>query len=155
MLTEELFKQWAILDVEFIRTSSTHRCIRKLCIKTRLNEVMEAEFYPCRRYKEIEEKYKQSFRYCQKYIHKLSYNPYKYSPTCTKALLLLRKFIIDNDVEIIFYKGGTIERQMCHALDITSLNIEAFGVKKAQSHVPREEVDCYFNQLNKMMYVNL
>ena len=140
MAVNELFKQWAILDLEYIRTSPTPRCIRKLCIKTRFNQVMEAEFYPCRRYKDIEEKYKRSFRYCRAHIHQLSYNPKKYSPRCTKVLLLLREFIIDNGVEIVFYKGGTIERDICLALDIASLNIESFGIEKAQSHMPREEV---------------
>ena len=54
-------KRWAILDVEFIATSSSHRCIRKLYILAENGFTdMEMEFYPCNRYRELESKYKQA-----------------------------------------------------------------------------------------------
>ena len=148
----ELFFQWVILDVEYITISPTHRCIRKICIKTRLKQIMELDFYPCKRYRNIEEKYKRSFRFCRAYIHRLSYNPKKYSPNCNKVLPLI-KFIVDNDVEIIFYKRGPIEKDLCLVLDIASMNIECLeGIQKAKSHVPHEEVDCYFQQIENIIY---
>ena len=59
-------KRWAILDVEFIATSSSHRCIRKLYIFIENGSTdMEMEFYPCKRYRELESKYKKTFHYCR------------------------------------------------------------------------------------------
>ena len=52
---------------------------------------------------------------------------------------------------MILYKGGTIEKNLCHALGMTSFNIENFkGLEKAYSHEPSEEVYNYYNQLVKL-----
>ena len=65
-------------------------------------------------------------------------------------LPLLNEFIVDNGIELILFKGGTIEKDLCTALDMPSLNIENFeGLKKANSHDPRTEVICYFHQIVK------
>ena len=142
-------KRWALLDVEFIRISSTYRCIRKLYILHDNGFAdMEMEFYPCTRYHNLERKYQSSFRYCKQHIHKLSYNPKFYSPECLLTLPILSKFIIRNDIELILYKGGTIEKDMCEALDMPSLNIECFEeLVKAHSHDPKFEVNLYYDQL--------
>ena len=48
-------KRWALLDVEFIRISATHRCIRKLYILCDNGFIdMELEFFPCVRYKDLQ-----------------------------------------------------------------------------------------------------
>ena len=48
-------KNWAIMDVEYISTSKTHRCIRKLYILEENGYTdMELDFYPCKRYIELE-----------------------------------------------------------------------------------------------------
>ena len=53
-----LVKRWALLDVEFIRVTATHRCIRKLYILADNGRTeLELEFYPCKQYKELEKKY--------------------------------------------------------------------------------------------------
>ena len=150
-------KHWALLDVEFIRTSPTHCCIRKLYIKDRNGyDDMELEFFPCKRYKELEWKYQQSFQYCRSRIHKLSYNPKKRSPRCSRVLPLLNEFIVNNAIELIIYKGGSIEKDLAKALDILSMNIECFkgSIKKANSHDPRIEVDCYLSQIIMMINNN-
>ena len=125
--SKELFyeKNWAIMDVEYISTSKTHRCIRKLYILEENGYTdMELDFYPCERYDDLEWKYRRSFQYCKRHIHKLNYNPKKYSPECLQILPLLNEFIVDSGIELILYKGGTIERDLCEALNIPSLNIE-------------------------------
>ena len=146
-------KHWTLLDVEFIRISPTHRCIRKLYILTENGYTdMELEFYPCKRYEDVEWKYRRSFQYCKRHIHKLNYNPEKYSPKCLQILPLLNRFIVDDGIELILYKGGTIERDLSKALDIPSLSIECFGgLEKAYSHDPRTEVDCYYSQIVEML----
>ena len=60
----------------------------------------------------------------------------------------MNKFIVDNDIELVLYKGGTIEKDLCRELDVDCMNIECFeGIEKASSHDPREEVNFYYNQL--------
>ena len=146
-------KNWAIMDVEFIRVSPTHRCIRKLYILEENGYTnMELDFYPCKRYGDLEWKYQRSFRFCRAHIHKLNYNPKNYSPECLQILPLWNEFIVDSGIELILYKGGTIERDLSKALDIPSLNLESFEeLEKAYSHDPRTEVNCYFSQIIEMM----
>ena len=83
-------KHWALLDVEFIRTSQAHRCIRKLYILDRnVYSDMKSDFYPCKRYEDVEWKYQRSFQYSKRHVHKLNYNPKKYSPECLQVLPIL------------------------------------------------------------------
>ena len=147
-----LEKRWALLDVEFIRISATHRCIRKLYILCNNGFIdMELEFFPCMRYKDLQLKYQRCFQYCKRYIHKLNYEPRYFSPDCLKVLSILNEFIVYNDIDLILYKGGTIERDLSKALDISSLNIECFELEKVQSHDPYVEVNSYFSQIVEML----
>ena len=141
-------KRWAILDVEFIRTAKRHRCVRKLYILTENGFDMEMEFYPCKRYRDLMLKYRRSFQFCRQHIHKLNYTPCGISVPCLQAVPMMNKFIVDNDIELVLYKGGTIEKDLCTELDVDCMNIECFeGIEKASSHDPREEVNFYYNQL--------
>ena len=142
-------RRWAILDVEFIATSSSHRCIRKLYILAENGFTdMEMEFYPCKRYRELESKYKKSFQFCRRNIHNLSYNPWKFSPRCSQAQQKLNEFVVRNGITMILFKGGIVERDMCRELGIESMNIELLGkLVKTYSHDPREEVNFYYKQL--------
>ena len=142
-------KHWALLDIEFIRISSTHRCIRKLYILEDNGYTdMELDFYPCKRYNDVERKYQRSFQYCKRHIHKLNYNPRKYSPECLQVLPLLNEFIVGSGIELILYKGGTIEKDLSKVLDIASLNIECFEeLEKTYYHDPRFEVNFYYDQI--------
>ena len=142
-------KTCAILDVEFIITSSSHRCIRKLYILAENGYTeMEMEFYPCKRYNELDLKYKRSYQFCRRNIHNLSYNPWNFSPPCSQVLLKLNDFIASNGITMILFKGGIVERNMCEQLGIESMNIELLGeMVKACSHDPREEVNFYYDQL--------
>ena len=146
-------KHWALLDVEFIRISPTHRCIRKLYILEENGYTdMELEVYPCERYNDLAPKYQRSFQYCKRHIHKLKYNPKKYSPECLQIVPLLNRFIVDSGIELILYKGGTIERDLSKELGVPSLNIECFEeLEKAYCHDPRTEVDCYYSEIVEML----
>ena len=116
-------KHWALLDVEFIRISLTHGCIRKLYI---LHD--------------------------KQHIHKLSYNPKFYSPECLLTLPILSKFIVCNGIELILYKGGTIKKDMCEALDMPSQDIECFEeLVKAHSHDPKFEVNFNYDQIRNFV----
>ena len=138
-----------IMDVEYIQTSEKHRCIRKLYMLTKSGSIeSELEFYPCVRYKDLAAKYQHAFHYCQKYIHKLSYSPWGYSPLCCNALKEVNEFIVYNEIELVLFKGGTIEKDLCNELCISSMNLELIPqLKKVKSHDPRKEVNYYYAQI--------
>ena len=144
-------KNWALLDVEYIQCTLTHKCVRKLYILAKDGYMdLLLEFSPCQPLWKLSKKYQKTFRYCQRKIHKLSYYPLSPSPPCWTVLKELNNFIVDNDIELVFYKGGDIEKNLCQELDIQSYNIENFNIKKAYSHDPYEEVNYYYSQLIKM-----
>ena len=145
-------KAWAILDIEYIQTTRSHKCIRKLyMLEKGAFSSLEHEFYPCRQYQDLEWKYQKSFRFCRAHIHKLSYNPEKRSSPCSTASEKIRNFITEKEIDIVFYKGGTIEKNLCEELLIPSMNIEDFGVTKAACHDPRFEVHHYYDQLLRFL----
>ena len=94
-------KSWTILDVEFIRTSRSHCCIGKLYILTKNGFDMEMEFYPCRRYRDILLKYRRSYQFCRRQIHKLTYTPWVMSLPCRCAVPKLNELIVNNGIDLI------------------------------------------------------
>ena len=109
---------------------------------------LELDFYPCVRHKDLTSKYKNAFHYCKKYIHKLSYNPKKYSPLCHNILTEINDFIVHNGIELVLYKGGMIEYNLCEKLCIPSMNLEVIPqIEKSYSHNPKFEVNLYYAQI--------
>jgi len=144
---------YGVLDVEGIATyvmcnGKTHICTRKLYIMSENGRHQECyEFSPCRRLFEIESKFQKSYRYCQKFIHKLPYYPQNRSLSCTSASSRLRQFVERNNITIIFYKGGHLEKDLCDEINVQSFNIERFNVPKINSHDPYTEVQGYWKFL--------
>ena len=148
-------RNWMIMDIEYIQTSRKHQCIRKLYMLSKNGSTeSELEFYPCVRYKNLSRKYQRAFHYCQKYIHKLSYNPRNYSPLCSNVLKEINDFIVHNEIELVLYKGGMIEYKLCEELCITSMDLEVIPqLKKAYSHNPKVEVNFYYAQIVGYSYL--
>ena len=146
---------WMIIDIEYIQTSKEHRCVRKIYMLAKNGSTeSEIEFYPCVRYKDLEAMYRRAFHYCQKYIHKLIYNPKTYSPLCTNVLKEINNFIVYNGIELVLYKGGIIERDLCIDLNIPSMNLELIpNLTKVKSYDPRMEVNWYYAQLVGQSYL--
>ena len=146
---------WMIIDIEYIQTSKEHRCVRKIYMLAKNGSTeSEIEFYPCVRYKDLEAMYRRAFHYCQKNIHKLSYNPKTYSPLCTNVLKEINNFIVYNGIELVLYKGGIIERDLCIDLNIPSMNLELIpNLAKVKSHDPRMEVNWYYAQIIGYSYL--
>ena len=149
-----LENNFALMDIEYIQTSKTHRCIRKLCIlgKDGFTD-LEKEFYPCTEYNYLEEQDKVSFDWCRKRIHKLNYYPKRWSPECRRVTSIVRNFITTNNFKFILFKGGTIERDLCNTIDIPAYNIECLNIEKAKCHNPKVEIEHYFGQLLKAGYI--
>ena len=150
---EILQRNYVLLDMEMIQISRNHACVRKLYALSKDGKTdIEMEFEPCKKYVELEEKYKKSFLYCKKNIHKLSYYPVKKCLPCTKAKDILKNFMSSLDADIIFYKGGHFERDISIAIDVDCFDITKLGVKKVNSHDPRVEIHLHLNQLNNIVY---
>ena len=117
-------KNWALLDVEYIQISKDHRCVRKLYIlaKDGFTE-KELEFHPCIRYRSMSKRNKRTFHYCKTHIHKLPYYPRVYASPCNTALDKIGRFIDENNIDFILYKGGEIENDLCDDIGISSYNI--------------------------------
>ena len=143
-------KNWALLDIEYIQCTRTHRCIRKLYILAKNGYTdLQLEFFPCDPLHKLDKKYQRAFQYCQREIHKLPYCPEGPSSPCSTAAEKLNNFIVKNNIDLVFYKGGQIEKAVCDELHINSFNIENFEseLEKVNSHDPYVEVNCYFTQL--------
>ena len=149
-LTELMQEQnWAMLDVEYIQISRDHRCVRKLYLLAKDGFTdQELEFHPCVRYRNMDKQHKRSFHFCKAHIHRLPYYPKVYASPCDTALEKIGRFIDENNIDFIVYKGGEIEKDLCSDLGIPSHNIECFReLEKVYSHDPRTEVNCYYGQL--------
>ena len=92
-------------------------------------------------------RYQRSFRFCRNHIHKLSYDPRKWPRIhCADAVLKINNFVVYNDIELILYEGGDIEKELCKELCIKSMNIELIPeIEKINSHNPRLEVNWYYD----------
>ena len=143
-------KNWTLLDIEYIQCTRTHRCIRKFYILAKNGYTdLQLECIPCEPLHKLEKKYQKAFHFCQSEIHKLPYYPEGSSLPCSAAVERLNSFIKNNKIDLVFYKGGDIERKVCDELYINSFNIENFKneLEEVYSHDPYTEVNCYFTQL--------
>ena len=142
-------KDWALMDVEYIQISKEHRCVRKLYMLAKDGYTeKELEFHPCVPYRTMPRRNKQAFHYCKKHIHKLPYYPQVYASPCNTASDKIKRFIDENNIDFILYKGGDIENDLCTDIGIPSYNIESIkDLEKVCSHDPRTEVNCYYGQL--------
>ena len=148
-------QNWALMDVEYIQISSSHKCVRKIYLLMKDGIIdLELDFHPCMRYQDLGARYQRTFRFCRKHIHKLAYDPMVWPRIrCAEALSKINEFIVYNDVELILYKGGSIEKDLCEELCIKSMNIELLPeIKKVESHDPRLEVNWYYAQILRICH---
>ena len=76
-------RNWALLDIEYIQCTRTHKCVRKLYMLAKDGYMdLLLEFFPCQPLHKLNKKYQRTFRFCQREIHKLSYYPLSPSPPC-------------------------------------------------------------------------
>ena len=136
-----------VVDCEAIR-SGNHECIRRLYILGKDGFTsLERDFRPCVDFEELCEKDRRSFRYCRKHIHHLKYYPAYSSPRCIDSMDIVKRFITENNINLLLYKGGVIERKLAEKLNISSYNIERIGAPKVNSHDPEVEVNAHWNFL--------
>ena len=141
---------WAVVDIEGIQSTKEHVCVRVMYILSEDGVTDKfIEFVPCLGIAEIDSKYKRSFNYCHYRVHKLSYYPQIMSGPCSSAGSELKRFITHNNITMIYFKGGQIERRLCESIGVPSVNIERFGAPKVDSHDPRVEVRLHLEFLKQ------
>ena len=141
-------RNFVILDIEYIRTLENHCCIRKLYLLSKDGiQEREADLVPCQHFKDMEQKYQNSFLYCKRNIHHLPFYPKKRIFKCYYARRIIEEFMDITGADLVLYKGGNIERNLCNRMGLESYNIEELGVKKVTTHDPREEVNIHYNFL--------
>ena len=107
-------KNWAILKVNAIMTSKSHRYIRRFYIGEKVGvNYLEMEFYPCIKYANLSEEYKRLFSQERNCGHRLPYNPRQRSPPCTLATEMMKQFVDQLNIELILYneeQGSVLEK---------------------------------------------
>ena len=140
---------YAILDVEGIQISKEHMCTRKLYILHENGKDQRCiEFKACVDYEQLRLEYQEAFRWCERRIHKLPYHPRKGRP-CEDAKKELKEFVNEHQINVIYYKGGTIEKNLCKQIDFPCFNIEDINAPKVNSHDPRVEVRAHWEFVKK------
>ena len=115
-------KNWALLDIEYIQCTRTHKCVRKLYMLAKDGYMdLQMEFFPCEPLHKLDKRYQRAFYYCQREIHKLSYCPPAPSPPCLDAVKELNNFIVDNHIELVFYKVVKLRRSCVKNLVLNHL----------------------------------
>ena len=156
---ELLRRRYAVLDIEGItldksrpqpkgKYSKIHICNRKVALECYDSSTKVYEFSPCVEWKDLLLKpERKSFHHCQHYVHRLSYYPFFPNETCVNSGIVIKKYLESKDIDLILYKGGTIERSMCDTIGIECRDLELYGVSryKGRVHDPLEEVR-YFRQ---------
>ena len=150
---ESLDKNYVVIDIEGISLSknrvdlstgyysSIHNCIRKIAFLFWDNSIQIYEFSPCVTYSDLHKKEKLSFNYCRRSIHGLSFIPFRCNGKCVDSLKLIQNLFRDKKVNIVLFKGGNLEKDLCHDLDIDWVDLETLGVPKYQGkHNPLHEV---------------
>ena len=134
-------KRWAILKVDTIATSTSHRCIRRFYIGDKDgSNYLEMEFYPCVSYKNLADNYKEQYYSESANGHGLRYNPYQRSPPCSVAVSKINEFIVYNGIEIILFNVENdsyhekVNLAICDELAIQRLNIHWSPVDYAPAY---------------------
>ena len=141
-------RNFALVDCEGIQTSKDHCCIRSMYILSKDGfTCQENDFFTCKPFKQLEDKYKKAFIFCKKHVHRLRYNPKDTTHQCTVASQILFNFVRRNNIKIVLYKGGTIEKKLCEEMNIEAYNIERLGVLKIYNHSPNVETHFHYNCL--------
>ena len=86
---------WMLMHLESIRTSPTHRYIRKIYLLAKNgSDELKLEFQPCIQLKDLESRYKRSFLFCQYKLHRLSFSPDGYSSLCGNDLAEIKNLFL-------------------------------------------------------------
>ena len=121
---ELLNRRYTILDIEGISLSKErseerigaysriHNCLRKTAVLLYDGRTAVQEAEPCIEREALMETEEKSFSWCMENIHHLPYTPDRTSLKCRVIPPMLTDFLQENRVEIVYYKGGLLEKDM-------------------------------------------
>ena len=155
--------KYAIIDIEAIslsksrgkpgRYSKTHNCLRKVVVLLYSDKYAVYEAQPCVRFSDLTDCELKTFDFCHKNIHRLSYYPFEfYRPftECVNIPEMVKDYLEFNDISIVYYKGGCLEKDLCEKMGFESRDLEKFGVQKAQTHDPLTEVKFFKREFERI-----
>ena len=138
-----LRKKFCIIDVEYISLdksrldllkgprSNIHMCWRQVGYVTYSGVRGLVDIAPCLHFNELSGSEKRSFFYCKKNIHHLQYRPK--NPNyfgCVHVKKALKDFLERHEIEILLYKGGSVEFEYSNKVCLASFNLENIGIPK-------------------------
>ena len=148
-----LTRRYCVMDIEGISLgkhrpqvkglfSKIHYCNRKMALQCFDSTTRVFEFKPCVEFDDLNLKEQKTFYHCQKYFHHLQYEPSNVSEKCANSADIIRDYLSIKRIDLILFKGGTIERDLCNTLNIECRNLEDYGVGKYEGdvHDPFKEV---------------
>ncbi len=144
---------YSVMDIKYIQTTKKHRCIRKLALQLATSELFVFEFRPCLSWKDLDNSVKRQFNYCKHRIHGLNYTCATHRK-CIDAKELVNEILNWNGINLVLYKGGTIEKDLCAELNMPCFNLEQLGVPKAETHVPEDEIKFYSRCVKRLLFPN-
>ena len=128
-----------------------HNCSRKMAIILHNNKFPVFESQLCVSKGNLSPKELSSYNFCFKNIHKLPYYP-KTDLKCKEIEKIVKHFLQEHKICIVFYKGGVLERNFCEKIGYECINLATFGDRKAKSHCLLSEVRFYNQELEKLSY---
>ena len=152
--------KYAIIDIEAISLSKsrgkpgeTHNCLRKVAVLLYSDEYAVYEAQPCVPFPDLTDCEQKTFDFCYDHIHHLSYYPsefYRPFTECANIPEMVKDYLEFNDISIVYYKGGCLEKDLCKKIGFESRNLEKFGVPKAPNHDPLTEVKFYKREFERI-----
>ncbi len=77
----------------------------------------------------------------------LEYTPKGAAFECCYSTSIMQDIFQWNDVGLVYYKGGDVEREICKQLNMPLRNIEEFGAPEVTTHDPLEELKDHYKFL--------
>ena len=147
---DALLRCYTVIDIESIsldknrphwkgRFSKIHNCQRNVAVECYDSSSRIFEFCPCIEWKELTWRREQkSFEYCQRNIHGLSFYRFFSSGPCLESAMIIREYLESKAINLVLYKGGTIEKSLCNVMGIECRNLEQYDVPRynKQLHDP-------------------
>ena len=152
-------RRYCILDIEAVglcqeklepgHFSKHHFCRRKTALRTYTGVELVLDGNPCIPEEALKQKDRKSFQFCQEKIHHLSYQPKRPYFECRQIAKQVWRFLEVHNIEIVFHKGGDLERDLCYEIGIECMDLARFGISKYPEkwHDPLEEIRFFYHSM--------
>ena len=150
-------KNYAVIDIEgitlWLGEEKPHNCLRKVAVLLYSDEYAVFEAQPCVPQLDLTDRERETFNYCYNHVHHLSYYPpefYRPFTKCVNIPEIVKDYLEFNNISIVYYKGGCLEKNLCKKIGFESRDLEKIGVPKAPNHDPLSEVKFYKHEFERI-----